>query len=112
MQQFRELRPYFYGDYYPLTSTRDYTSNSVWLAYQLNRPQQKDGIIIAFRRADNREKSIRINLSGLEKDAEYEVFYEDYGIRTRHKGNELMNGFDVAIPIQPASLLIKYRKIN
>ena len=111
MQQFRELRPYFYGDYYPLTSSRNYTSNSVWLAYQLNRPQQKDGIIIAFRRVDNRETSIRIKLSGLDKDAEYEMFYEDYGIRTRQKGSELMNGFEITIPIQPASLLIKYRKI-
>ena len=112
MQQFKALRPYFYGDYYPLTSTRDYTSNSVWLAYQLNRPHQKDGIIIAFRRVDNQERHIRIKLSGLEKDAEYEVFYEDYGIQTRQKGSELMNGFDITIPIPPASLLVKYRQVN
>jgi len=112
MKQFKELRPFFYGDYYPLTSTRNYTSNSVWLAYQLNRPRQKDGIIVAFRRIDNREKSIRIKLSGLDKDAEYELFYEDYEIRSRQKGSELMSGFDITIPIQPASLLIKYRQVN
>ena len=112
MQQFRELRPYFYGDYYPLTSTRNYTSDGVWLAYQLNRPQEKDGIIIAFRRADNRETSIRIKPSGLEKDAVYELYYEDYGIRSRQTGTELMNGFDIAIPFRPASLLVKYQKVN
>jgi alpha-galactosidase len=108
MQEFKALRPYFYSDYYPLTSTWNYTSNSVWLAYQLNRPQQKDGIIVAFRREDNRQTSIRIKPSGLEKDAVYELYYEDYGIRSRQTGSELMNGFDITIPFQPASLLIKY----
>ena len=112
MQEYKSLRPYFYGDYYPLTSTRNYTSNAVWLAYQLNRPQQKDGIIIAFRRADNQEISIRIVPSGLEKDAVYELYYEDYKIRTRQTGSELMNGFDITIPFRPASLLIKYKQVN
>ena len=112
MQQFRALRLYFYGDYYPLTSTRDYTSNAVWLAYQLNRPQQKDGIILAFRRADNRDNSIQIKLSGLEKEAVYELFYEDYGIRSRHQGSELMNGFDITLSTPQASLLIRYKMVN
>jgi alpha-galactosidase len=112
MREFKSLRPYFYGDYYPLTSTRDYTSNGVWIAYQLNRPQQKDGIIIAFRRVDNQEVSIHVKLSGLEKDTVYELYYEDYKIRTRHKGSELMNGLDIASPFKPASLLIKYRQVQ
>jgi alpha-galactosidase len=112
MQQMKELRPYFYGDYYPLTSTANYTSNAVWLAYQLNRPQQKDGIIIAFRRVDSPETTIRIKPSGLVKDAIYELYYEDYGIRSRQKGDELMNGFDISIPLPPASILIRYRQAD
>ena len=112
MQQFKELRPYFYGDYYPLTSTLNYTNNDVWLAYQLNRPKEKDGIIMAYRRQDNQQISIRIKLSGLEKDAVYELYDEDSGIRQNHTGSELMNGFDIAIPQKPASSLIKYRKID
>jgi len=112
MQKFKALRPYFYGDYYPLTAPQGYMHNDVWLAYQLNRPKEKDGIIIAFRRADNGETSIRIKPSGLEKDTLYELYYEDYEIHTRHKGNELMNGFDITIPDKPASLLIKYRQVS
>ena len=112
MQEFRALRPYFYGDYYPLTSTRNYTSDAAWLAYQLNRPQEKDGIIIAFRRIDNKEASLQIKPCGLEKEATYELFYEDYGIHIRQKGSELMNGFDITIPTPSASLLIKYKQVN
>ena len=112
MQDFKTLRPYFYGDYYPLTSTHNITSDGVWLAYQLNRPQQKDGIIIAFRRAENNENSINIKPSGLEKDAIYELSYEDYGVQTLKKGSEMMNGFDITIPFKPAALLIKYRRIS
>ena len=112
IHEFKALRPYFYGDYYPLTSTRDYTGNGVWLAYQLNRPRENDGIIVAFRRVDNQETSIRIKPSGLEQNAVYELYYEDYGIRTRQKGSELMNGFDITLPYKPASLLIKYRQVS
>jgi len=112
MQDFRSLRPYFYGDYYPLTPAVNHTGDNVWLAYQLNRPSEKDGIIIAFRRAANQQNSIRIKPSGLEKDAVYELFYEEYGIRTQHKGSELMNGFDITIPAKPATLLIKYGQIK
>ena len=112
MRKYKELRPYYYGDYYPLTSTRDYTGNGVWLAYQMNRPKEKDGIIVAFRRVDNRENSIRVKLSGLEKEAVYELYYEDYEIRNRQKGSELMNGFDIGIPFKPASLLIHYRQVK
>ena len=112
IQEFKTLRPYFYGDYYPLTFTRDYTNNNAWIAYQLNRPQEKDGIIIAFRRVDNQETSIRVKPSGLDKDAVYELYYEDFNLRTRQKGSELMNGFDITLPYKPASLLIKYRQVN
>jgi len=112
IHEFNALRPYFYGDYYPLTATRNYTGNDVWLAYQLNRPREKDGIIVAFRRVDNRETTIHVRLSGLEKNAVYELYYEDYGIRTRQKGSELMDGFDITIPFKPASLLIKYKRIE
>ena len=110
MQAFKTLRPYFYGDYYPLTSTLNYTSDDVWLAYQMNRPEQNDGIIIAFRRANNDESSIRIKLSGLEKEAVYELLNEDNGESFRQTGGELMSGFDITLSEKPASLLIKYRK--
>ena len=112
MQEFKELRPYFYGDYYPLTPAQNYANDDVWLAYQLNRPKEKDGMIIAYRRAENQEDSIHVKLSGLVKDALYELYDKDSDTRSNRKGSELMDGFDITLSEKPASLLIRYRQTN
>lgn len=112
MAKFKELQPYFYGDYYPLTFYENYTWDNVWLAYQMNRPQEKDGIIVAFRRAESEEESINIKLSGLDRNQFYELDYEDYGVKKRYKGSELVDGFDITILEKPASLLIKYKQVK
>ncbi|MEI6139539.1 MAG: alpha-galactosidase [Mariniphaga sp.] len=111
IQDYKELRPYFYGDYYPLTESRNNTSDNVWLAYQLNRTKQSDGIVIAFRRGGSSNETIKTRLHGLESDSVYELFYEDYGLRIQKKGFELMKDFDLTIPQKPASLLIRYKKL-
>ena len=53
--EFKELRPYFYEDYYPLSGINNITSENIWLAYQLYRPSDDSGYIVAFRR----KKTIR-----------------------------------------------------
>ena len=111
IQDYKNLRPYYYADYYPLTEGRDETRDNVWLAYQLNRPEQKDGIILAFRRGDCENESIRIKLRGLDENATYELFYEDYNLRIKNTGKELTDGFDVTIPQKPSSLLINYKQV-
>ena len=108
IQDYKNLRPYFYGDYYPLTESRNNTGENVWLAYQLNRPNMKDGIVIAFRRNGSTNETIRTKLCGLEENTTYELFYEDYGLKTRNSGHELMEGFEITIPQKPSSLLVKY----
>ncbi len=110
--EFKEFRPYFHGDYYPLTPAGTYLRNDAWLAYQMNRPEQNDGIILAFRRADCPDDSVQIKPSGLEENSRYELFYEDYGLRVKKTGSEIMNGFDIFIPEKRASLLIRYQKTN
>lgn len=109
IQDYKRFRPYYYGDYYPLTGTKDFLKNKVWLAYQLNRPEQNDGIILIFRRDDCLEDSYKIKLHGIDEKATYELFYEDYKISTKKTGQELMDGFDVFISQKPASLLISYK---
>ena len=112
IQDFKRLRPYFYGDYYPLTGTINLLKDNTWLAYQLNRTKEGDGIILAFRRERNRDESIRIKLKGLDEKSTYEFFYEDYGIKISKTGTELMEGIDINIPMKPASLLISYKVIK
>lgn len=112
MEECKELRPYFYGDYYPLTPFENYTHNNMWLAYQLDRPNEKDGIVMIFRRQDNQEKTRHIQWQGLDKNADYEVFYTDYGITSTYSGEKLMKGLDITIPEHPGSLLIKYKQVK
>jgi alpha-galactosidase len=103
------LRPYYYGDFYPLTSVVNNTRDDVWLAYQLNRPDRKDGIILALRRDGNIEATIRVKLSGLEPGSVYEVCFEDYGITVNKSGRELMEDVEITIPQKPSSLMISYK---
>ncbi len=109
---YKNLRPYFYGDFYPLTESSDNTGDNRWLAYQLNRPSQGDGIIVAFRRGGCLNESIETKLDGLVENKDYELFYEDYGLKFTAKGSELMKKLNLTIPQKPASLLIKYRMIE
>ena len=111
IQDYKNLRPYFYGDYYPLTESRNNTGDNVWLAYQMNRPHQNDGIIIAFRRGGSSIESIPAKLSGVEANATYELFFEDYGLRITKTGREMMDGIELTIPMKPASLLVRYHKL-
>jgi len=112
LSDFKELRSYFYGDYYPLTESKNYLQDNIWLAYQLNRPGNKDGIVIAFRRGECLQESIRVKLRGLDKEAVYELFYDNYKINVRKTGSELMEGLDICITVKPGSLLIRYKKIE
>lgn len=112
MDDFKELRSYFYGDFYPLTDTKNFTGDAVWLAYQMHRPKEGDGFIVAFRRQDSPDESIHVQLGGLDGKALYELFYEDYGVRLNRSGDELLKGFDLKIPVRKSSLMIKYRKVN
>jgi alpha-galactosidase len=109
IQDYKNLRPYFYGDYYPLTpaSTRD----DAMLAYQLNRPENKDGIVIAFRRNNCKSDEVRTKLYGLTETANYELFFEDYGIKLTKTGKELMDSLSFSIPEMPGSVMISYRQI-
>jgi alpha-galactosidase len=83
------------------------------MAYQFNRPETDDGIILAFRRNNCGKTSVNVKPDGLKADANYEVNFEDYGIVITKTGKEIMEkGFEVKIPMQPGSLLISYKVRN
>ncbi len=111
IQDFKRLRPYYYGDYYPLTGIENILRDDTWLAYQLNRPEKGDGIIMSFRREANSTESLGIKLKGLDESSTYELFYEDDGKKINKTGTELMEGIEITIPKKPASLLISYKRL-
>jgi alpha-galactosidase len=113
MADFERLKPYFYGDYYPLTTPhKRYFNDNSWSAYQLNRPEQKDGIILALRRNRLTDDSMIIKLGGLVKDTHYELFYEDSGTKIIKSGKELAEGIEIKILDKPGSLLISYKMVD
>jgi alpha-galactosidase len=86
--------------------------DDVWLAYQLNRPKENDGIIIAFRRNNCPDDSITVKLRGVDKNAEYELIDVDSGKKTIQKGGVLINGFTLSLAEKEKSLQINYQKVE
>jgi len=105
--EFKALRPYFYGDFYPLTECS--TSDESWAAFQWDRPEQGDGIVVAFRRPQAARSLITVQLRNLNAEDNLEVAFDDYGIHLMKTGRELTEGLAIKIPEPPGSLLIKYR---
>ena len=108
--EFKRIRPFFYGDFYPLTthSIRD----DVWMAYQFHREDMNQGMFLAFRRPDSPYLSARLKLGGLHPEARYELTFEDTGIKQTLTGEILRAGIDVTIADAPGSSLITYRQCS
>ena len=106
--EYKELRPYFYEDYYPLTGLGDLTGDDVWLAYQLNKPSDGTGIVVAFRRKDNPQDSTVVKLRGLDPQQVYSVQNGNDGKIAAKTGKELADGLTLEIGEAPGSLLLKY----
>lgn len=110
LNEIKSLRPYFLEDFYPLTGLQDHTPDNVWLAYQLNRPSDDTGIVMAFRRKDNQQSEIEVKLRGLLPDATYEVTNADSGEVITATGADLMQSLKLKLEQPYSSLLLKYKK--
>ena len=110
--QWREAMPYYYGDYYPLTAlNRD---NSVWVAWQFDRPQKGDGIVQVFRRKDSVYESARLKLRGLDPKAKYQFTRIDQpsAPASTVSGEELLTkGLLATVDEQPGVVIIKYERL-
>lgn len=108
--QFRQISPYYYGDFYPLTPwTRD---NNVWMAWQFDRPEQGDGVIQAFRRPEAEADSIHVKLGGLKAAARYRIADLDGQSSITMLGSELMaDGFPLRIEERPGAAIFLYQQV-
>ena len=101
--------PFYYGDYYPLT--KNIRDNSVWIAWQFDRPEQGDGVVQAFRRNTSVYETGRAEARGLDLNCMYEVIDLDRGQPRQFSGKELLEkGLPVTISNQPGAVAITYRK--
>ena len=108
IDEFKRLRPFFYGDFYPLTPHS--IGDDVWMAYQFHREDLKQGMFLAFRRLNSSDLTACLKLRGLSPSARYEVNFEDTGNKQTFTGEALAAGIDVTIEHAPGSLLVTYRE--
>jgi len=110
MDEYKEVQPYFYGDFYPLI---DYTlATDTWAAWQLDRPESKSGCVILMRRKDSPFTTMMLPLRKIDPGATYDV---EVRLSLAHVPAQKMSGADllklsVTIPDQPGSALVFYRK--
>ena len=107
--QWRQIAANYYGDFYPLTPwTRD---DTVWMAWQFDRPEVGEGMVKVFRRHNSFYESARFKLFGLNAEANYLVSNLDTGEQERNTGRELINdGLPVTITAKPGVVILTYRK--
>lgn len=105
----KQIGPEFFGDFYPLT---DYSpANSVWMAWQYDRPESGEGMVQVFRRPDSPYVSANFLLRGLDPAAQYELTNLDVSGTTRVSGKELMNkGLVVELAVKPGAAVITYQR--
>jgi alpha-galactosidase len=106
---FKRLRPYFSGDYYPLTPYS--TKENVWLAYQFHRDDLDEGVVLAFRRPSCARSGVSVQLGGLTQDAKYEVEDVDTGKKTVYQGTELAD-LRVTAASRPEAVVLIYRRLR
>jgi alpha-galactosidase len=122
--QLKLVRPYYYGDYYPLlpcSANSDCTTDPSkersaafeWAAWQFNRPEQGDGMVQAFRRDEDEEPTKDLRLRGLDPTATYEITNLDTKTPTTVSGSDLMQqGLHVEIKEKRGAAIIVYKKVS
>jgi alpha-galactosidase len=106
---YRKVADFFYGDYYPLTPySKD---RKVWIAWEFVRPDQRDGMIQAFRREDCASAETRLKLYHLKPDARYDFTDLDSGQTTRLSGTEAMTGgLNVGAAAPRTALILTFKQ--
>ena len=110
LAEYREVQPYFYGDFYPLTpySLRD----DVWTAWQWDRPEKQDGVVLILRRPRSRSSEMELALHHLNLGATYTVEIRttyDKAVSREIQGSELAH-LQLRLADGPSSALVFYRQ--
>ena len=106
--KFKQIRPYYAEDYYPLTGIEENTGEDVWLAYQLHRAEDQTGIVVAFRRAANTQESIEVQLRAIDESKNYTLsnFFE--GTTSTMSGAELRKVLRIELKTPRNAVLLEY----
>ena len=111
MGQWERFAPCMLGDYYPLTPYSQ--QNTVWMAWQFDRPDLGQGVVQAFRRADCVYERARLKLRGLDPAATYAVTNLDTETTDKISGRELIDeGLSIPIDGRPGAAVVWYERVD
>ncbi|HOD50941.1 MAG TPA: alpha-galactosidase [Candidatus Hydrogenedentes bacterium] len=109
LQEYVSVRPYLFGDFYPLTPYS--IEHAQWVAWQFDRPDIGEGMLQAFRRPECKDETQTYPLHGLDPNDRYRLIDRDTAATVTLTGAELMSGgAPVSIPGAPGAALLTYRK--
>lgn len=106
-------QPYWYGDFYALTSPATAPDNFV--AFQLHRPDLDAGIVLAFRHPKCRMIGAILGINAIRAEGQYAVeFVDENCVSTKQtlSASELAAGLALRIPNSGESLLVRYRLVK
>ncbi len=110
LETYKQIKKYFTGDYYPLTGYSQ--AEDAWMVYQLDLPEQGEGLVVALKRPSSHLTRGAFPLRALAPTG-YEVTDLDTGKRRTMTGAELStSGLELALDARPASALLVYRKLH
>ncbi|MEI8122148.1 MAG: alpha-galactosidase [bacterium] len=110
IEDYCRVRTYYTGDFYPLTGCS--TSDREWFAYQMDRPDLGEGVVVALRRPKSPFEKAVFLLQGL-TDADYELTDLDSGAVRKVSGKNLKTkGVTVTMKKLPDSVVLTYRKLT
>ena len=71
IEEGKRIRKYYFGNFYPHSAVT--TSPSDWCVLQYHRPDEQDGMVIAFRRHESPYASFACELRGIDPGGTYQV---------------------------------------
>ncbi|MBQ8509515.1 MAG: alpha-galactosidase [Clostridia bacterium] len=103
--EYKRLQPYFSCDYYSLASLG--WDKSSWVVWRYDRPEENDGVVMAFRRAESGIASMTMDFGKVQPGV-YTFTDIDSGERWTVNGDELAGGFTLTIPEKRMSRVLTY----
>lgn len=108
--EYREVQPYLYGDFYPLLPYS--LGEETWTAWQWDRPERKDGLVLVLRRPKSPFTAMELRLRHLNPNATYQVEVRstyEMAATKEMKGSELQH-LQIQLADAPSSTLVFYRQ--
>lgn len=106
--EYKKVRPYLSEDYYPLTPFA--TDKAAWCVMQFYDPEKREGVILAFRRAESPFSKGKFQLHGLADALNYEFTDVDTSETRTLAGNKAtQDGFELEIPAPRCAKVIFFR---